>query len=130
MWKQKTGACMHGCIYISACIVPSFHARSHPGNLFNSIRSLVKMDLFKKIPFMFLLLQVVLSGVVSQTNLIHHNNGLSYGFYDQSCPQLEGIVRTAIQAFLLSDPTTAAALLRLMFHDCQVQVCVCHWLSV
>nr|GMD46290.1 peroxidase 29 [Ipomoea batatas]GMD76542.1 peroxidase 29 [Ipomoea batatas] len=83
------------------------------------------MDLSEKLSFIFLLFQVVLSGVLGQTNKLihHHNNGLSYGFYDQSCPQLETIVRGATQTFLLSDPTTAAALLRLMFHDCQVQGC-------
>ncbi|KAI3469205.1 hypothetical protein Pfo_025868, partial [Paulownia fortunei] len=49
--------------------------------------------------------------------------GLSYNFYDQSCPQLEDIVRAGVQSVSLTDPTTPAALLRLMFHDCQVQGC-------
>ncbi|KAK6160985.1 hypothetical protein DH2020_004366 [Rehmannia glutinosa] len=49
--------------------------------------------------------------------------GLSYNFYDQSCPQLENIVRVQVQYVSLTDPTTPSALLRLMFHDCQVQGC-------
>ncbi|VFQ61023.1 unnamed protein product [Cuscuta campestris] len=49
--------------------------------------------------------------------------GLSYGFYDRTCPQLEHIVRAATETFFLSDPTTGAALLRLLFHDCQVRGC-------
>ncbi|KAK1385568.1 Peroxidase [Heracleum sosnowskyi] len=43
---------------------------------------------------------------------------LSYGFYKDSCPQVENIVRAH-----LIDPTSAPPLLRLFFHDCQVQGC-------
>ncbi|CAA0841465.1 Peroxidase 29 [Striga hermonthica] len=48
---------------------------------------------------------------------------LSYDFYHQSCPQLYGIVRAGVESASVLDPTTPAALLRLMFHDCQVQGC-------
>ncbi|KAL6970222.1 peroxidase [Sarracenia purpurea var. burkii] len=47
---------------------------------------------------------------------------LSYGFYERKCPEVEEIVRVGLQSISLSDPTSPAALLRLMFHDCQVQV--------
>lgn len=50
------------------------------------------------------------------------SSGLSFNFYDESCPQLENIVRAGVGSLFLADPTTPAALLRLMFHDCQVQV--------
>lgn len=48
--------------------------------------------------------------------------GLSLNFYEQSCPQVEYIVRTSLRSISLTDPTTPAAILRLLFHDCQVQV--------
>ncbi|KAL6990082.1 peroxidase [Sarracenia purpurea var. burkii] len=48
---------------------------------------------------------------------------ISYGFYKNTCPQVEDIVRAGIQSISISDPTSPAALLRLMFHDCQVQGC-------
>ncbi|KAL0457505.1 UNVERIFIED_CONTAM: Peroxidase 29 [Sesamum latifolium] len=51
------------------------------------------------------------------------SSGLSFNFYDESCPQLEDIVRAGVRSLFLADPTTPAALLRLMFHDCQVQGC-------
>ncbi|KAL1832598.1 hypothetical protein ACET3Z_002249 [Daucus carota] len=48
---------------------------------------------------------------------------LSYGFYKDSCPQVENIVRAALSSIHLMDPTSAPSLLRLLFHDCQVQGC-------
>ncbi|KAL3626611.1 hypothetical protein CASFOL_030160 [Castilleja foliolosa] len=48
---------------------------------------------------------------------------LSYNFYDQICPQVEHIIRAGVESASIGDPTTPSALLRLMFHDCQVQGC-------
>ncbi|CAM8995034.1 unnamed protein product [Rhodiola kirilowii] len=49
--------------------------------------------------------------------------GLSYNFYEQSCPQAENIVKGATTTVFMADPAAPSALLRLMFHDCQVQGC-------
>eukprot|EP00250_Pteridium_aquilinum_P006499 c16407_g1_i3 orf=100-405(+) len=48
-------------------------------------------------------------------------SGLSWTFYNTSCPKLENIVHTAIKPFLDDDITQAAGILRLHFHDCFVQ---------
>ncbi|TKY51445.1 Peroxidase 12 [Spatholobus suberectus] len=49
--------------------------------------------------------------------------GLSYTFYDSSCPKLESIIRTQLKKVFKKDIGQAAGLLRLHFHDCFVQGC-------
>ncbi|KAL0559333.1 hypothetical protein IC582_003941 [Cucumis melo] len=48
---------------------------------------------------------------------------LSVGFYSKSCPKVESIVRSTVESYFKADPTIAAGLLRLHFHDCFVQGC-------
>ncbi|XP_057768170.1 peroxidase 25 [Salvia miltiorrhiza] len=48
---------------------------------------------------------------------------LKTGFYSSSCPTSESIVRSTVEKYFDKDPTLAAALLRLHFHDCFVQGC-------
>ncbi|KAK6265007.1 hypothetical protein SCA6_020441 [Theobroma cacao] len=47
---------------------------------------------------------------------------LAYDYYKYSCPNVENIVRKVMLGVVLTDPTAPAAFLRLLFHDCQVQV--------
>ncbi|KAJ8550005.1 hypothetical protein K7X08_033712 [Anisodus acutangulus] len=55
--------------------------------------------------------------------VFHVQGGLKPGFYSSSCPNAESIVKSTVQAEFNKDPTIAAGLLRLHFHDCFVQGC-------
>uniref|UniRef100_I1PR63 Plant heme peroxidase family profile domain-containing protein n=1 Tax=Oryza glaberrima TaxID=4538 RepID=I1PR63_ORYGL len=48
---------------------------------------------------------------------------ISVDFHAASCPQLETIVRSAVQAALQREIALAAGLLRIFFHDCFPQGC-------
>lgn len=47
---------------------------------------------------------------------------LQFGFYSETCPPAESIVRDVVQQAVTNDPGKAAVLLRLQFHDCFVEV--------
>ncbi|XP_073312135.1 peroxidase 27-like [Primulina huaijiensis] len=49
--------------------------------------------------------------------------GLKVGYYKEKCPQLEYIVKGIISQVIHKDPTLAAPLLRMQFHDCFVRGC-------
>ncbi|XP_073014880.1 peroxidase 47-like [Primulina eburnea] len=50
-------------------------------------------------------------------------DGLSMNYYMFSCPSAEMIVKNTVYNALQSDPTLAASLLRMHFHDCFIQGC-------
>ncbi|KAJ3686837.1 hypothetical protein LUZ61_016001 [Rhynchospora tenuis] len=49
--------------------------------------------------------------------------GLREGFYSTTCPNVETIVRDTVRRHYNNDPTLAAGILRLFFHDCFVRGC-------
>lgn len=59
---------------------------------------------------------VVLSGLMIGAD------GLSMDYYMRSCPFAEMVVRNKVSRALRNDPTLAAPLVRLHFHDCFIQV--------
>ncbi|KAL5198898.1 hypothetical protein ABZP36_002410 [Zizania latifolia] len=54
-------------------------------------------------------------------------DGLDPGYYQHSCPDMEGIVQRAVKKAVAADYSLAAALIRLFFHDFAVGVGVDYW---
>lgn len=52
--------------------------------------------------------------------------GLSPDFYISTCPQADEIVVSVLKKAIAKEQRIAASLLRLLFHDCFVQVCTLH----
>lgn len=52
--------------------------------------------------------------------------GLSFDFYKTTCPSLESVVRNYLKQEFKKNIGLAAALLRVHFHDCFVQVSLRH----
>lgn len=73
------------------------------------------MEFSRLAPFLLVLAICASTGANAQ--------GTRIGFYLNSCPRAESIVRSTVAAHFGSDPTIAAALLRMHFHDCFVQGC-------
>ncbi|XP_027169427.1 peroxidase 41-like [Coffea eugenioides] len=52
-----------------------------------------------------------------------HESALTLDYYAKTCPRFEDILRDVTQAKQAQSPTTAAATLRVFFHDCMVGGC-------
>ena len=64
---------------------------------------------------------IVVAALVLQAQVLQ-GQGAFVGFYGSSCPNAESIVTQTVQEFNSQDATIPAALLRLLFHDCFVEV--------
>ncbi|KAF8720933.1 hypothetical protein HU200_023336 [Digitaria exilis] len=50
-------------------------------------------------------------------------HGLEVGYYKNTCPRVEQIVRAEVKKFVYKNAGIGAGLIRLLFHDCFVQGC-------
>lgn len=44
------------------------------------------------------------------------------GFYSQTCPEAESIVRDEMRKAMINEPRSGASVMRFQFHDCLVNV--------
>lgn len=54
--------------------------------------------------------------------LPYNVKGFSMGYYMMSCPMAEQMVQNSVDNALRADPTLAAGLIRMLFHDCFIEV--------
>ncbi|XP_042476146.1 peroxidase 41-like [Macadamia integrifolia] len=59
---------------------------------------------------------------VSSSSLLSEGM-LNENYYQKSCPQMEKIIQEVVTTKQIASPTTAAATVRLFFHDCMIEGC-------
>ena len=72
---------------------------------------------------------LVSASAASNIPLATGDAGLSADFHAASCPQLENIVRAAVQAARAVNVQVTAGLLRIFFHDCLPEVLAALYMS-
>ncbi|KAH1038414.1 hypothetical protein J1N35_040157 [Gossypium stocksii] len=81
------------------------------------VLNLVKMITMANLLSMFILMEVVADGFRFGVD------DLRMDYYIMSCPFAESIVKNTVNKALQDDPTLAAALVRMHFHDCFIEGC-------
>ncbi|KAK4491230.1 hypothetical protein RD792_001963 [Penstemon davidsonii] len=73
--------------------------------------------------YLVVIIIIIISSASSSYLVCSQGQVLRVGFYSNSCPNAEAIVRRVVSEAAASDENTAPILLRLHFHDCFVQGC-------
>ncbi|KAL4301769.1 hypothetical protein GQ457_10G019520 [Hibiscus cannabinus] len=61
--------------------------------------------------------------ILAMTAALVQGQGTRVGFYSQTCPSAESIVRSTVESHFQTNPAIAPGLLRMHFHDCFIQGC-------
>lgn len=69
-----------------------------------------------------LLIMFIFMGMMVISGFIFGIDGLSMNYYLFSCPFVEFVVKNNVNRALQNDPTLAAGLVRMHFHDCFIEV--------
>lgn len=72
---------------------------------------------------MFLSLIFLTTFMTSSSTSSSSSSDLRPGFYSETCPKAENIVRGVMKKALLREPRSVASVMRFQFHDCFVNVC-------
>ncbi|KAB5548191.1 hypothetical protein DKX38_011597 [Salix brachista] len=70
------------------------------------------------LPLLAALLLLVSMGLISASIV-----PLRPGFYDETCPEAEFVVKDAMRRNMIREPRSAASVMRFQFHDCLVNGC-------
>ncbi|KAF8025021.1 hypothetical protein BT93_F2007 [Corymbia citriodora subsp. variegata] len=73
--------------------------------------------------FVLIACLVIASSPVHVSSSVPLKKGLSWSFYENSCPKVESVIRKHLKKVFEEDIGQAAGLLRVHFHDCFVQGC-------
>ena len=79
--------------------------------------------------FMPLLLFYAISSIEGSSKSeasVVNGTGLTVGFYESTCPAAESTVFEVVKKAFKNNPSLAAGLVRLQFHDCFVRVSIIH----
>ncbi|GJR27911.1 peroxidase 12-like protein [Tanacetum coccineum] len=98
----------------SECELAAFYAGFH-----GSTRKYEKVDVPKDAVSFRLMLMHLQILEAQKPPLV---KGLSWNYYQSSCPKLESIIKKQLEKVFKKDVGLAAALLRMHFHDCFVQL--------
>ncbi|KAJ4842506.1 hypothetical protein Tsubulata_041108 [Turnera subulata] len=75
------------------------------------------------LPFLIITINIPESSSLPTPSSQAPTPNLSLDYYKTSCPDFVKIVRETVTSKQINNPTTAAATLRLFFHDCMVEGC-------
>nr|XP_007152455.1 hypothetical protein PHAVU_004G132000g [Phaseolus vulgaris]ESW24449.1 hypothetical protein PHAVU_004G132000g [Phaseolus vulgaris] len=97
------------CVYIPCCFIKILNKP-----LLNSLKTVIMANF---LTLLFAVEMIVVSGFSLGAS------GLNMNYYLFSCPLAELIVKSTLNRALQDDPTLAAGLVRMHFHDCFIEGC-------